>query len=406
MFFFVPIALWALGIQSSTSDKRALAPFPHSITSWDVMDETAAYVNDHVPFRGLAIRWRASATKSVFGEAPPGSGGDLGETTAREPTVAKEKEFLKLPPADPEPVIVGTSDVMIGKDGWLFLTGELASECSQPQPRAKVVRHLRRLQRILARSGRTLVIALAPDKATMEPEHLPDDNPYATCSKAGQEEAWSLYTGAKIPGAIDTRRFLTDLETAEDREYYLRKDTHWNGLARAAVAQEIARQLDPALLAKTQIDEQFAEYTGDLTQLLGTPAVDKTIDTTVTRTGVDVTSDRRPITTGVLATITQATTTDALLYDGNVTFIADSFGDALLPHLAPFFQELTWIHTLDVRTAPATTAEYIAGSRAVVLVWAERYFGSTEFGTLWSTEFLDQLKATLPPLAPNPPATP
>jgi hypothetical protein len=30
-------------------------------------------------------------------------------------------------------------------------------------------------------------------------------------------------------------------------------------------------------------------------------------------------------------------------------------------------------------------------------VWAERYFASTTYGTLWSTQFLDQLKKVLVP---------
>jgi hypothetical protein len=61
---------------------------------------------------------------------------------------------------------------------------------------------------------------------------------------------------------------------------------------------------------------------------------------------------------------------------------------------------MTWIHTGDVRAAPATTAERIAGATAVVVLWSERYFASTVYGTLWSTPFLDQLALTLPALQP------
>ena len=55
---------------------------------------------------------------------------------------------------------------------------------------------------------------------------------------------------------------------------------------------------------------------------------------------------------------------------------------------------MTWIHTGDVRAAPATTAEQIAGATAVVVLWSERYFASTTYGTLWSTEFLVEFPYT------------
>ena len=400
MFFFVPLVLWALGIQSATSDKRALAPFPRSFMSWDVMDETAEYVNDHVPFRGLAVRWRAETTQALFGEAPAGQGGNLGEAAAREPQTEKEREFLQLPPAAPEPAVAGTSDVIVGTEGWLFATSEFANECSPQQPRKTVVRNLRRLERILARSGRTLVIALAPDKSTAEPEHLPDSNPYATCSAQAKEETWSLLTNAAIPGVIDTKGLVATREEREQREYWLRKDTHWNGLARAAVAREIARVLDPGLLEQTKVTETVAEYTGDLTELLGAPSTDQTLEASIERIGVSVEVAREAITTGVRATITRATSTSAPVFEDGVILVGDSFAQSIIPHLAPFMQQMTWIHTGDVRAAPATTAERIATASAVVVVWSERYFASTTYGTLWSTPFLDQLAATLPALQP------
>ena len=263
-----------------------------------------------------------------------------------------------------------------------------------------MVKNLRRLQRIITRSGRGFAVALAPDKSTADPEHLPSDNPYAACGAKAKQETWSLLETAAIPGVLDTRGLIDAHEAAEQRDYYPRWDTHWNGLARALVTQELVRLLDPAVLAETHVRERVIDYTGELTQLLGAPDVDQTLDATIERDGVQQTITSAVISPGVRVPITRATTTSAPLLDGPILLVGDSFAESVVPYLAQFAPSMTWIHTGQVRQAPATTAEQIAASSAVVVVWAERYFASTTYGTLWSTAFLDKLDQTLPALEP------
>jgi hypothetical protein len=97
----------------------------------------------------------------------------------------------------------------------------------------------------------------------------------------------------------------------------------------------------------------------------------------------------------VSATTTQATSTSAPLLPGQTLLVGDSFAESIVPDLAPFAQSMTWIHTGEVRTAPATTAEHVKAAQTLVVVWSERYFASTTYGTLWSDAFLDKLETTL-----------
>src|SRR5581483_11324821 len=250
IFFFVPVALWAMGVQSATSDKRALAKFPHSFTSWKVMDEMAAYVNDHVPFRGTAVRLRADISQSLFGEAPPSAGGSFGEATAKKPVNKEERNFVQLPPAKPEPTIAGSQEVMVGKDGWLYLTGELVRECSSGATgRKAAIDGVRRLQKLLTAAGKSFYFTLAPDKSTAEPEHMPDNNAFAQCSAPAKKQTFQELAQAAIPGYVDMRSIIKQREAAEKRDYYYRKDTHWNGLAAAAFTETVAKSIDQNLLA-------------------------------------------------------------------------------------------------------------------------------------------------------------
>lgn len=398
VFFFIPLALWALGVQSPTTDNRALAPLPHSFSSWDVMDETAAYVNDHLPFRGSAVRLRAELSQRMFKEAPPSAGGNFGEAAPRAPVRKVERNFIKLPPAAPEPSIPGNADVMIGKSGWLYLNGEFESECNTTVAgRQVVIDGLRRLQSILARSGRRFVFTIAPDKSTADPAWLPDDNPFAECSPPAKLAAFHALASARIPGYIDIEKKIRVLQAKEARPYYLRQDTHWNGLAAAVFAQAAVRAVDPTLLDRTNVRERVESYVGDLTTLLGTPSSDRGVTTDIVRAGVRVKVHKVAAVPGSPPIVrSEATTTGAPLFPDDALIIGDSFSEVTLKQLQPFFRKLTWLHSTVAYTAPAMTAKEIAKAKFVIWLTVERYFTSSSLGVVWSKPFVDKLHATLP----------
>jgi len=422
LFFLLPTVMYLGGARARPFENHPLAAFPSPTASWVVLDEFDQWFTDAMPGRQDAVGWRARFSNSVFGEAPPsgassgvaasvgaGSAGQtasgasatssLGEAPARAATSKRQKEFVDLPPAPPEPVVEGSSTVLVGQDGWLYLMGEFYKECYPVTPPTEVIQGLQRLQSILAATGRKLVLTLAPDKSTAEPDHLPDPWPDEACDTQAKRQTYQLLAGAGLTGYVDSLALIEQHQKVEHRDYYQRKDTHWNGVAAAAVTQALVAKLAPGLVTDVHEHEWIGTYVGDLTTLLGTPTPDKGLDASIQRTGVVVTT-RPPPVVGVQSSETTATSSAAPLAPGRTLLIGDSFAESLVPELAPFFSDLVWIHDGGVRQVPLTVAQEIESSRSVVVVWNERYFADPAYGVLWSTPFLDKLEQVLRPVAP------
>jgi alginate O-acetyltransferase complex protein AlgJ len=415
IFFLLPVVAYLGGMRSKAIENRPLQKFPHLSVSWSTFDDFGAWFADHVPFRPRAVEIRRDISRNIFDENPPSGGAPieaipnanggaagtpaakgpaLGEAPAK-PVLKSQENYLQLPPLPPEPAAPSTSEVVGGKNGWLFLTSEFLKECNPGQPRAQVIAGLQRLNSILTASGRKFALTLAPDKSTVEPQYLPGSYPYQDCAPKAKDETYALLAGAGLPGYVDSRALILDRQAKEKRDYYLRKDTHWNGVGISAVTQELARKLDPAAVTQVHSGEGVLPYTGDLTTLMGEPKTEDGLFANIDRPGVKVTQAPGSPLAGVRSAATSTTSTGAHLYDGHVFMVGDSFSDGVIPQLSPFVTSLTWMHNGDVRIAPQTTVEQIKASNAVVLVWNERYFADPAYGVLWSPQFLDRLEQSL-----------
>jgi alginate O-acetyltransferase complex protein AlgJ len=419
VFFLFPAIAYVFGMRSRAIENRPLAPFPKVSHSWSALDELGAWYTDRLPFRPNAVKWREDLYRNLFDENPPADGGAieavpnavggsssagaaakndapaLGESPALAPKTKSERDFIRLPPVPPEPPVPSTSLVVGGKDGWLYLAGEFYKECNPGQPPANVIAGLKRLDAILSASGRKFVLALAPDKSAVASQHLPDSYSFSNCAPKAKDDTYAMLRDAGLPGYIDARQLIETRQTAERRDYYLRKDTHWNGLAVAAISTEVARKLDPALTNDVTVHESVGSYVGDLTSLLGTPTPDQSIFTSIGRAGVTVVQAPQAPLQGLQSTETTTTSTKAPLYKGRVFLVGDSFSEGLINELSPFISHMIWMHDGGVREAPRTTAEQILAAKAVVLVWNERYFADPAYGVLWSPQFLDRLQQEL-----------
>lgn len=415
VFFFLPLALCLVGLQSKPIENRPPAPFPHLRLSWSVVNELSVYVTDRLPFRDRAVRLNAQVSQNVFHEAPstgqrdtsavggvvaPRTGGQTSAPPlageAPEPAPAQEKGFISLPSPGPEKQQQSSAAVIVGQHGWLYLGSEFSKECYRGQPPTQVVAGLTRLQHVLASSGRRFVFTLAPDKSTAEAGMLPSSYPHRTCVAASKQQTYGLLDQARIPGYVNMRGLIAQHEKQENRSYYFRKDTHWNGLADALLAERVASLLDPNLLGAVRKNEHLVAYTGDLTQLLGDPQTDQSIGVDVLRAGVRSTSPTStPLTSGVTGFRTTASTSGVALVPGLSLLIGDSFSEAAEPALRPFFADLLRVRNGDFARAPRTMLAQVKAAQTVVLVWNERYFSDANYGVLWSMPFLDKLEAAL-----------
>jgi alginate O-acetyltransferase complex protein AlgJ len=178
-------------------------------------------------------------------------------------------------------------NVIVGRDDWLYFAGEDGHTLDRfvrgtmpvgDDAIRSLVAEVERRRAWLAARGIPYVVTIAPDKATIYPEHLP---------------AWVQPMRAPTPLdralralAQDPRLHVADLReplrAAKTRELvYYRTDSHWNYLGAIvgyqALMREIQRAVGTARLPSIAAPDMPAyvpgvdTYRGDLARILGVP---------------------------------------------------------------------------------------------------------------------------------------
>jgi len=176
-------------------------------------------------------------------------------------------------------------NVVLGRDQWLYFAGEdghaLDRHFRGTMPFGDdMVRQLRdeleRRRQYLAARGIAYVVIVAPDKATIYPEHLPT---WITHMRAPTplERTAELLKRDPALHFVDLREPL--LEAKRSRKVYYRTDSHWNYLgaivAYEAIMSEVQRVVGVDRLPRIAPPdippyvEGVDRYRGDLARLLG-----------------------------------------------------------------------------------------------------------------------------------------
>lgn len=175
-------------------------------------------------------------------------------------------------------------NVMLGRDGWLYFLGEEGTSFDRyyrgtpamtDNELQSVLAELKRRDRFLASHGIAYVVTIAPDKATIYPEHLPrwaatatQRTPLARLTEAIRADGTLRYVDLRAPLAA---------AKASERVYYA-TDSHWNYLGASVAYREIMRALDAALAAKAVTPAPVVlppyvpgvdVYRGDLARMTG-----------------------------------------------------------------------------------------------------------------------------------------
>jgi hypothetical protein len=179
-----------------------------------------------------------------------------------------------------------SSNVMIGRDGWLYFLGEDGTAfdryyrgvlpVSDAQLHA-VVAEFKRRSAFLAANGIAYVVTIAPDKSTIYAEHLPS---WATKVTA-RTPLDRLVDAIRADGSLRFVDVREPLRTAKSRErVYFETDSHWNLLGAAVAYRELMkevtqalepRRLDVASVTLPPYVPGVDVYHGDLARLTGDP---------------------------------------------------------------------------------------------------------------------------------------
>ncbi len=356
VFFATPALSFAFGARPTEFENRALTPFPSPGDGWSFFTDLAPWATDHLVLREQAVHAADAVSRTLFGEPAPFDGSRQGG--------------VPIQSTPSQPAEVHYPAAFEGKDGWLYLGEEIASHCEQVQPIEQVVAQLRRLREGVEATGRRFVTVIAPDKATVVPEYLPDQYVGKECHQRMVDEFWRVMSGEDY--VIDLRAGLRDWGRQLGEPVYGPQDAHWSDEGGVLMARAVAERLRPGISESWKVTPAGTwSVPADIPPLLGRSgetvgrayavAPDGETDQTL-RTRTDY---RTPLPLN--------TASGPGTYGLAVGLLGDSFTIRALPYLAAAFGNMTVLHHgTAADDNGAAVADMLADKDVVVLEIAER----------------------------------
>ncbi|HEX2132484.1 MAG TPA: hypothetical protein VHH15_13090, partial [Actinophytocola sp.] len=257
VFFTTPALAMLLGVRPAEIENRRLTEFPSLSQGWGFLTGLTPWAGDNVPFRANALAAADWVSRELFGEPPAfhRTGPDIGVLPPAEPGERQDPEALTVP------------KVIEGEDGWLYLGDDVVSRCDQTRSLDETITQLRRLRDGVERSGRRLVLIVAPDKTTVVPEYLPDHYVGQACAEEVTEELWRRLTELD---AVDLRSELRAWGERLGRPVYPRLDAHWSDEGGIVLTNRLAQAVEPGVSEGWKVDPVDSwETSADLPPLIG-----------------------------------------------------------------------------------------------------------------------------------------
>ena len=364
LFLFGPLALIAGGFRVHQFENRPLEPAPKLAEGWNAFDVATRYLIDRLPLREQAVHANTWIDERIFGTTPfygQGSLGGVGSDQAALPftgSTAQDRAQIGgaggathtgAPAAQPPAT---ASQVTAGTHGWFFLQGVLQRACSPFEPFSAAAAEWERLLAAIRASGRRAVLIVAPDKSTIYPEYLSLSDPLNRCGAIGSAALWSQIESpaAARAGIIGLRRPLLALKHNSSAPVYYKTDSHWNSIGALTMTQAAVAAMSPTVRVQHSevVSTGYSRYTGDLLGLLGQSGSEMAPSVTIKR------APGAP-------TIAAPT-----------LLLGDSYQDAAIPEMTPYFQRLTVLNWNEATTAQQAAA--IVAAHDVVLQTVEREF--------------------------------
>ena len=251
-----------------------------------------------------------------------------------------------------------TDSVILGKDGWLYYASTaddyMGVSSITSRQAANIAISLSLAREYAEKSGADFLVAVAPNKNTVVPEHMPGR--YGLSGSGGALEL--LYDALEEYGVsyVDLR----DALTAED---YHRLDSHWNnrGAAKAAKAVMDALGRPGADWSGTSYEER-RDFSGDLYGMLYPLGTERDLQQYYE-----------------LPAFSESGTPEDIRYEtensdgsGSLLMYRDSFGNALSPFLAAEFESARFSRSV----VYDLTSVAKDGRDAVIVEIAQRNSGS------------------------------
>jgi hypothetical protein len=175
---------------------------------------------------------------------------------------------------------------LVGKDGWLFYTGDYSihdyqkTELMGPSRLEYLAGMLESLDRQVTRNGGTMWVVIPPDKNTIYPQYMPEE-----ISVIGQTSRLDQLTDYlqknTVINLLDPRSLFMDV--SQSSQIYYKSDAHWNCLGAYYASNELLAQismLHPEVQTHPLTDYEFGTITDstlDISGVMGLSLQEETV---------------------------------------------------------------------------------------------------------------------------------
>lgn len=306
VLLLIPVYTMPFMGQSSAdnAEKRELAQKPALFTdgsfNMDFFEGMGDYLADHFTLRGRLVAAQ-SGLKGLFG-------------------------------------VSSKEDVVMGKDGWLYFDKTMPDYMGETTLSKVQAQRLQRVGDLMAEyvegQGAAFVLTVAPNKATVYPEHVPyyypaSDSPTPLCqiNTVLNDEDWY----------VDLTAALT--AEADETQLYHKRDSHWNNLGARIGYDALMEAADGNVGAYADTPYVIESvWEGDLDKLLGNEGKDEQAVWQREFT-YEYTSRYRSEEDVLITTACESG-------EGHLLMYRDSFANALLPLLAEQYATATFSRAL------------------------------------------------------------
>jgi alginate O-acetyltransferase complex protein AlgJ len=322
-FFAAPVALRALGVTAEQFENRRLADPPELSQGWGAFQQTSQYLIDRMPLRAQAVRANTRIWTDVFGTDPPyGRDTALAGDKALPFAGALEDDDGDLRIPEEQGDLQGPARAETGKRGWLYNSAEFEFACASKPTNRQVVQRWSELVRAIRASGRETALFVAPHKASVYPEYLPDEYPSDHCALEAKERFWSALSKAgRGTGVRELRSELVRLKAHVGDGLFELLDMHWTTLGALTLVDAALDAVggDVRLEPEEIVERGLVPYEGDLSAATGDPETAKHMEYGI---------DRAP---------------DAPVVPGRTLLLCDSFAYRWMRLFKPYFEQVRYV---------------------------------------------------------------
>lgn len=317
-FFGLLLVPWLAGVAGSrptTVDNRPLGSFPEfgpaAVSDGSFFSALDTFVLDHMPLRQrLAGDW-STAQYAATGWSP-------------------------------------AENVFIGTDGTLFLSQDFLSACEFEYDPTTVTDRVSQWDALAADRGAAVMLVIAPDKGAIRTDLYSGRAGLARdCSERRRSE-WTA-------GMVGARAFLPlwdELRVAQagqDASLYYHYDSHWTFEGAGVFARLLVDRLQPGIWDPDDVVEREVQSVkADIARRLGWSRIEDRPVLASERADVRTDFDERDVDGVRTVRRYRSTSETASLIPGSTIVLHDSMMNFAELQLAPYFEDVTFVHWRDV----------------------------------------------------------